>query len=163
MRVLGIDPGVTTGFIEARFDDDGFHVVRAADVTWENRFSLMYYLYCGTPQCGPLVEPPDIVIVESFHLYAHTASSQIRSDFPSVRVIGMIEAFLYNMPLSYPREYVGIVLQPASVISLVAIQPEHGNMLGSLHMIDAYKHVRYFYVTQWRSEKWKRHVHSSLP
>lgn len=160
MRVLGIDPGETTGFVEARFDDDGFHVVRAADVTWEDRFSLMYYLYCGTPHQGPLVGLPDIVIVESFRLYAHTAHSQIRSDFPSVRIIGMVEAFLYMPPGYYPHEYENIVFQPASSIALVAIEKEHGMVLGSAHMIDAYKHVRYFYVTQWRTGKWKKHAHS---
>lgn len=163
MRVLGIDPGETTGFIEARFNDDDFQVVRAADVTWDNRFSLMYYLYCGTPEQGPLVEPPDVVIIESFHLYAHLAPSQIRSDFPSVRIIGMVEAFLFNWPCQWPHIFGGLVLQPASTISLVAILSEHGKMLGSLHMIDAYKHVRYFYVTQWRSGKWKKQEHSSSP
>lgn len=163
MRVLGIDPGETTGFIEARFDDDGFHVVRAADVTWENRYSLMYYLYCGTPQQGPLVGPPDIVIVESFRLYAHTAHSQIRSDFPSVRIIGMVEAFLSMLPCCTPGEFENIVFQPASSIALVAIEKDHGMLLGSAHMIDAYKHVRYFYITQWWTGKWKKHAHSSLP
>ena len=159
MRVLGFDPGETTGLVEARFDDDGFHVVHAVDVAWENRFSLMYYLYCGTPTQGPLVELPDIVIVESFHLYARKAASQIGNFFPSVRIIGMIEAFLYTWPCEYPHER-EIIFQPASNISLVAIQPEHGMMLGSAHTIDAYKHVRYFYVTQWRSGKWKKRVPS---
>jgi hypothetical protein len=159
MRVLGIDPGETTGLVEARFDDDGFHVVHAVDVTWENRFSLMYYLYCGTPRQGLLIEPPDIVIVESFRLYAHTAHSQIRSDFPSVRIIGMVEAFLYNYPCKIPCEHSEIVFQPASSIALVAIEKEHGMVLGSAHMIDAYKHVRYFYITQWRSGKWIKRAH----
>jgi hypothetical protein len=163
MRVLGIDPGETTGFVEARFDDDGFHVVRAADVTWENRFSLMYYLYCGTPQQGPLIEPPDIVIVESFRLYAHTAHSQIRSDFPSVRVIGMVEAFLYNLPCCRPGVFEDIVFQPASSIALVAIEISHRDLVRTVHQSDAYKHVRYFYITQWRSGKWKKHARSSSP
>lgn len=159
MRVLGFDPGETTGLVEARFDDDGFHVVHADVVTWEDRFSLMYHLYCGMSKQGPLVEPPDIVVIEQFRLYAHTAHSQIRSFFPSVRIIGMIEAFLYNYPCAIPCERASLVLQPASCIALVAILPEHTQFLHSKHSMDAYKHVRYFYETQWRSGKWKKREH----
>jgi len=87
--------------------------------------------------------PIEAVVIESFHLYAHKAKAQIGNTFPSVQVIGIIEAFCYTHGI---REK--IVFQSASEIARTLIRPEHEHLLTSEHMRDAYKHARLWLIKQ---------------
>jgi hypothetical protein len=139
-RIVAIDPGLTTGYVDLQlsFSDASIRIVRAEEVRWERRFELEKLLF-GAEEMPP-DDWPHVVVVESFRLYAHKAKDQINNDFPSVRVIGTLEAFLNHRQIMNR-----LVLQPASVTALVAIEPEHARILGaSEHMKDAYKHARYY-------------------
>lgn len=115
---------------------DDFQLTQAGQIPWQERFSCLKKLIIEDLPCW--------IVVESFRLYEHKAQDQVNSDFPSVRVIGAIEAYL---------EGVGrldrLVLQPASVRSRVQILNEHKPMLvNKVHAHDAYQHLRYFFVTK---------------
>lgn len=148
MRIVGIDPGETTGFVDVRLYNNGNHVVVAKLVTWENRFTLDELIW-GMPitkfdDFSPPVPPPDAVVVESFRLYAHAAANQINHDFPSVRIIGIVETVL-NAAGCLDR----LFFQPASIRQSVQIPEEVKETLGSSpHTQDAYCHVRYFVITK---------------
>lgn len=83
---------------------------------------------------------PDVIIMESFRLYAHEAQNLIGSDFPSCQVIGMVEARLFEM-----HKLGKLVYQPAYNTKGVIVLPEHTSKVGgSEHRKDAYKHLRYY-------------------
>ena len=146
MRVIGIDPGQTTGYVDIHLNGSSWQVVDAQEITWDERFRLGPLL-AGTPSDNIVGPPlPDYVVVEQFTLYAHKAQEQIGSHFPSARVIGTLEAYMYDAGI-IDR----LIFQPASVRSLVKIMPAHEAILtGSPHKRDAYQHARYFLVTHLR-------------
>ena len=129
MIVLGIDPGQTTGVVCLVNGEVDF----TQEVPWDLRLSSFCDMF--------KVMRPDLIAVESFHLYPHRAQSQIGSIFPSVEVIGIVQAFAWTFFWDVP-----IVWQTASMIKLVAILPEHQRLVKhSEHLQDAYKHTRLAY------------------
>ena len=138
MNILAIDPGKTTGIVvcqTAKEMIDGklpFGVMIAEDLLWEDRFLLREY-----------IRTSDIVICESFNLYPGAAQGQahIRSDFPSIQVIGLIQAYMYELNKGEP------IMQMPSMRKRSLILPEHQAALKGLkHARDAYKHARYYIV-----------------
>jgi hypothetical protein len=148
MRIVGIDPGQTTGYVDVDFNPDSGHwqVVDAREIAWGARFYLKP-LIAGDPNFGMGARPlPTWIVMEDFTLYAHKAQDQIGSHFPSVRVIGALEAYTEELGI-FPN----LILQPASVRGRIKILPEHEKWLvGSAHKKDAYQHVRYFIVTHFK-------------
>lgn len=139
--IMGWDPGETTGVCVAEWNqlETSFKVIYSSLVTWPTRL----------PRIRELIEAyqPTNTVVESFRLYESKARDQIGNDFPSVQVIGIIEAYLYMTGLQLPT------YQSASTISgrpPVQILPEHQGLLylGTAAMMehsnDAYKHMRYW-------------------
>lgn len=145
MRILAFDPGKTTGFCEAIVDptNSNIQIVNSCTLAWERRF-FVHELLQGTCE-APL---PDVVVVESFHLYAHKAQELIGSIFPSVQIIGTLEAYAFELGI-IDR----IVYQPASVMSRVELL-EYGKLLApSPHARDAFKHLRYYVVMNIKRRK----------
>jgi hypothetical protein len=142
MRIVSFDPGEHTGFCEANVDGDTFEVVKSTTIVWEERFELVPQLLVGTDK-APL---PDVIVVEMFRLYGHKAQAQVGNDFPSSQMIGVIQTYAHMLNLLDK-----VVLQPASVMSRVKILDEHAPSLHrSEHARDAYKHLRYYVVTEVR-------------
>ncbi len=135
--VVAFDPGVTTGYVSAKWTGDkDFDLYDVEAITWGDRFSQIKNLL--------RFSTPDYIVIEDFRLYHHRMESQIGKDFPSVQVIGTIQTYCYEMDYQYR-----IVMQPASVRSSVKIADEHLLMVGSSpHVQDAYRHLRYFIITQ---------------
>lgn len=132
--IIGIDPGRTTGFVRLYATEAGLVVQQAHEIPWNDRFSLLDILaFCGS--LSPLH-----VVVESFRLYEDKARDQIGNDFPSVQVIGIVEAGLYRAGILSCLHY-----QSASLKMRVKIVHEN-ELPASPHVRDAYQHARYFYV-----------------
>jgi len=149
-KIVAIDPGGTTGVCaieETASHVEGvpdFQVVMVEEILWENRLTFFEALFYGrltTINGEPLL--PDVVVIESFRLRPGRAMEQIGSNFPSVRVIGIVEAFValcINEPL--------LVFQEPSIIGRCEILAEHASMFrGLIHAGDAYRHARYYHLT----------------
>jgi hypothetical protein len=140
IRIVSFDPGYVTGFCEAIWNpgDDDFLVVKSSTIDWPSRHTGVRDLLLGTGE----VPLPSVIVAESFRLYAHKAQDQIGQDFPSARILGVIETYAYEYGVLNT-----MILQPASVMSRVQIRPEHKSSLDkSEHARDAYKHLRYWIV-----------------
>lgn len=144
--IIAFDPGRTTGLVVAYYYNDGhFEIVRADEIRWRDRFEktkkIVYeYAYnmvdTHSRACA--------IIIEDFKLRKDKAIEQAGDDMPSSQVIGIIEAYadLYGSLHLIKK-------QMPSVTSRVAILDRHVQLLGSSeHMKDAYKHIRYFIVSQ---------------
>lgn len=144
MRILGFDPGKSTGYVDIDLPaitagDPGIAVAASSVLPWDDRFQI-YNLIDGRMYDTGL---PDVIVVESFHLYAGFAKQQINNDFPSSQVIGIIHAYAHLLGVLDK-----VILQPASCISKVAIPQHLGSRIDrSEHARDAFKHVRYYIVT----------------
>lgn len=130
MKILAIDPGHTTGVVlgesEGRTD---LKLLAAFELAWNDRFKLYEMAYY-----------PAVIVIEDFRLYEHKAMSQVNSDFPSVKIIGMMELVCYLTGTT-------LVTKMPSVKNSVKILEEHKEMLGkSPHIQDAYKLLRYYAI-----------------
>ncbi len=135
MYIVSFDPGETTGVVVGNWvADREFGIVHAEEIFWTERFVR--------PEIILSSWMPEYIVIESFRLYPHAARTQIGKDFPSAQVIGTIETYA-NMLGLLDRVH----KQPASVRSSVQIEPKHKVMLeSSVHVADAYKHLRYFII-----------------
>jgi hypothetical protein len=147
MIIVAIDPGSTTGVCIIREQPSvecGFQVVSVWQIPWEQRTSFFMALFNGTfatDNGKPLL--PEIVVIEAFRLRPGRAMEQVGSIFPSVRIIGIIEAFI---EISLPKPL--MVFQEPSVIGRVEVLPEHKEALsGLIHATAAYMHARYYHLT----------------
>ena len=137
-RILGIDPGRTTGYVDIDLHENGeYRVADVAEIAWENRFDLLDFIGASWPDGQPHL--PDIIVVESFRLYPHKAKSQIGNDFPSSQVIGIIELSAHIHHISY-----NVLFQPASSIARVKVLQD---LSAADDIRDAYKHARLYIVT----------------
>ena len=148
MYILSVDPGYTTGICIAKCDADEFEVIEAEEVKWALYHKAFHSLLSGmhSPQGVPLTF--DFVIVENFRLRFDKALTQVGQTFPSVKVISAVETFLwlYNRAPS-------LVFQEPSQHGKVKILDKHKEFVsGSEHKKDAYRHARYFWVTQVRNK-----------
>ena len=143
-RLIAIDPGQTTGYVEVMFHPETglWDVTDVREITWDCRFDLKPLVADVLVPGHPLLFP-SFVVCERFILYPHKAQDQIGSEFPSVRVIGVLEAFLWELGLLEVLRF-----QNASVRERVKVLPADLSKVGhSPHTIDAYQHIRYFIVS----------------
>ncbi len=138
--VIAFDPGKTTGVCVARVFPDRFEPYRAYEIKWQHRLGQTF---------GDLERGSEslwrAVIVEDFKLYPSKAKAQSRSGMPSSQMIGIIQALCYVVGAPTP------VLQSPSIKARSLILPEHKELLGtSAHVKDAYKHLRYWFMTEYR-------------
>jgi hypothetical protein len=144
--IVAIDPGQTTGVCAIReaHKSDDFQVVGTWQIPWEDRVTFFVALFSGTFALGKSKSLlPEVVVIENFHLRPGRALEQIGSEFPSVRVIGIVEVLV---ALCCPKPL--LIFQDPSVIGRVSILPEHEERLaGLIHAQDAYRHARYYHIT----------------
>lgn len=143
--ILAIDPGYTTGIALGENvcispNATTFDVTLARELLWEDRFNFLTF-FRNLP-------PLKAIVIEEFRLFKHRATDQINSEFPSVRVIGIVEA--YAMQFGYLDKI--IYQRPADIHiggkAALSIPPEHKAMLAfSNHATDAYLHLRYYIKT----------------
>lgn len=134
--ILSFDPGLSTGVGLARVGEGtDFDVLQLAILRWENRFAVRDYLE----------HMPDRILLESFRLYRHKAQHMVNDTFPSCEVIGIIEAYAYQLGI-LDR----VIRQPASVRQNVLVLDKHRDIVAAAgpedHPRDAYKHIRYHIV-----------------
>lgn len=140
-RIIGIDPGRTSGYVDLVIEDDGtILVAKAQEVLWDERFRFKEFLDYYAGVMLPFNMLPDAIVIEAFTLRAAEAHHQVGSDFPSVRIIGLVEAYAYELDI-LDR----IVFQPATLKEFVKKKHE---LPASEHVLDAYKHARYFIVRE---------------
>lgn len=140
---VSIDPGGTTGFValyhpSGTIDPNTYTVHTALEVTFNNRFWYRNWLIEHRDQIG-------VIILERFKLFSNqkTMQAQINSEFPSVRIIGIIEAYAETLAL-FDR----IVFQEPNDRKSAQIPKIHWKALGpSDHVKDAYRHARYHSLT----------------
>ena len=141
--IVSIDPGGTTGFCSLYFTGgvitpDQYTVQTALEVTFSNRFWYQRYFSEQRDQIG-------VIILERFKLFGKqsTMNGQINSEFPSVRIIGIVEAFAHMYGL-----HDKIVFQEPNDRKSAQIPKVHWAALGpSDHVKDAYRHARYYALT----------------
>ena len=121
--------------------DKDIEVVMAEQIPWDRRKEDLWALFTATFREGLPV--PQYTVVENFRLRPGRAMEQVGSTFPSVEVIGLIEAFQF-----VTKNYFKLVYQEPAIISRVQVLPEHAPLfVGKPHAADAYRHARYFCVT----------------
>lgn len=138
--VVAIDPGKTTGFCVLScpagvIDPNTYDVYQASEVEWSNRFFFrtFFSLYHDSIKA---------IVIERFKLFRNpkTMEAQINSEFPSVRIIGIVEAYaeLFNLGNK-------IIFQEPNDRKSAQIPRIHHAALGhSDHVRDAYRHGRYW-------------------
>lgn len=151
--VIGIDPGKTTGVCIARLPTarpdipeisarlGEIEVLAAYEILWDFRLEDIETLF-STPRVGGV----EAIIVEAFHLYPNKAEAQIGSSFPSVQIIGIVEAMarVYLPKINPPR----IHMVPAGNHKNVAILDSAPTVLSSpsAHIRDAYQLARLYQI-----------------
>lgn len=143
MKICGIDPGQTTGvcLIEDHDDSNDFQVLNVWQIPWENRLTFFKALLTCTFTNGESLVP-EVVVIESFRLRPGRAMEQVGSEFPSVRIIGIVEALL-SLCIPQPP----LIFQEPSVTARVNIlSDDQPILLGLVHASDAYKHARYYHL-----------------
>lgn len=142
--VIAVDPGRTTGVCVAQYrgvTPEGIQdfSVSCMELEWDDRWGLEALLH--------RFDPSDAVVVcESFNLYPEAARGQanIRSDFPSVQVIGILQAYAHKAGYE-------VVFQMPATRKTVRILEWHKVDVGkSPHCQDAYRHARYYIVTHYK-------------
>jgi hypothetical protein len=151
--VIGIDPGKTTGVCIARLPTarpeepeagtrlGEIEVINAYEILWDFRLEDIEGLF-STPPGGRV----EAVVIESFHLYPDKAEAQIGSSFPSVQIIGIVEAMMHiYLPKFQPAR---ICLVPAGNHKSVAILDTAPTVLNgnSAHIKDAYQLARLYQI-----------------
>jgi hypothetical protein len=129
-RITVIDPGETTGVCQMRYlGKRDFEVLFIDQIPWNRRFRMREF-----------IQGVHHIVIERFALYASHSKDMINNEFPSVRIIGICEAYMNEFDMLDAVTY-----QPASVMTNVAILPQHAEYVkGSEHKKDAYRHGRYF-------------------
>jgi hypothetical protein len=143
---LSIDPGGTTGFTafnvpNGLVDPETYSIHTALEVTFDNRFWFNHFLIAHRDQIG-------LIILERFKLFDNQKKmkAQINSEFPSVRVIGIVEAYAHLLDLHNL-----IVFQEPNDRLSAQIPHDHYKALGpSSHVRDSYRHWRYYALTHRR-------------
>jgi len=135
---MALDPGETAGLVVTIFDHQKFELVQVGE-----------FAYAGIiGSLSTMLEDfkPKVVICESFRLYQHKAKAQIHSSFPTVEMIGMLKAVCWLNGLDDP------IMQSPTCKGNVNILPRHRLTVGSSpHVQDAYRHFRYWWITEYRS------------
>lgn len=140
------DPGLTSGFCSAiHTSGKDFKIVASMEIPWEARFKIFNLMYVNRANITG-------IIIEEFRLFSNkiTLNSQINSEMPSCRIIGIIElsAALCKLDCVY--------FQTPSQRLNVEVSPEHAKQLmRSRHAIDSYRHLKYFILTSARKNNGK--------
>lgn len=142
--ILSFDPGATTGCtIAEHVHGTEFQVFQSLEYTWQDRFQIFNLIYTNRMSIKAIV-------IERYRLFADptTLRSQIGSEIPSARVIGIVELSAKVCKLDC------IHFQDPNQRLQVGVLPEHKKLIKrSRHCIDSYLHLRYFILTIARKER----------
>lgn len=140
--IIAFDPGLTSGVCIAQHTSGKqFKVVNSLEIAWNDRFKIFNLLYSNRTKITAIV-------IEEFRLFANktTLNSQINSEMPSSRIIGIIELSAALCKLTSC-----ITFQTPAERKNVSVLPEHvSHLVRSRHTIDAYLHLRYYVLTTYR-------------
>lgn len=130
--ITAIDPGATTGVTQLKYTTGrDFELVYCGEVKWERRFALRDF-----------VEGSEHIVIERFALYESHSKAMINNEFPSVRIIGIVDAYCNEFNL-LDR----VTFQTADSMKMVQVLDIHKERTkGSEHKKDSYKHGRYYIV-----------------
>lgn len=147
--IIGIDPGATTGLAIAEHTSGReFKLLQTLEYSWKDRFKIFNFIYVSRAVIKTIV-------VEEYRLFENkiTLNSQIGSEIPSARVIGIIElaAYLSNLNcivFQKPSDIHGRDPVTKRANYTLSIVPEHKPFIQkSKHCLDAYFHVRFHILT----------------
>lgn len=135
--IVGIDPGYTTGFCALHNIQSGdqFDVLTAVEIEWTQRLSFFSVFLFNNRKA--IIE----IVIERFVLFGYedAIKSQINSEMPAARVIGVIEGIAECCGLTSK-----LVFQEPRDRRQVGIIPEHRDQVGlRRHNQDAYRHARF--------------------
>jgi len=144
-EIIAIDPGKTTGFVHFEVDMAAekypFIPVEMREIEWEEHwafFSILQHVLENEASVNT------ILVVEDFRLFAHEASTQINSDFPSSQIIGVCK-------------YIAAITRTEMVLQMASVKrqfsgknidkwfPSNTKLPTSLHIRDAISHALYLY------------------
>jgi hypothetical protein len=149
--ILGFDPGGCTGVAIAEHSSGrDFQLVQSLEYPWIDRFKIFNLIYSNRTRIKA-------VVVETYRLFANelTLHSQVGSEIPSARVIGIVElsAKICKLDCLYFQD-------PGRRLE-VSLLPEHKKLIGrstkypnrqSEHCLSAYLHLRYHILTTARKK-----------
>lgn len=130
--LLGIDPGLRTGFSFVDEIDGDVRVLSEGSVHFND---IVDWIAEELPSDAM----PERIVCESFQLFGSKAKQQIGSEFETVQVIGMMK-FIAKL------HGVSIEMQPPS-IKPIAVKFSGRRPVGThdkSHHVDAYNHVIYW-------------------
>lgn len=145
---IAVDPGTTSGLVVARDvkSPTDFTLSYVAEISWSNRFMFLDLIRDN-------YQSVETIIIEDFRLYKSKAKDQINSQFPSVSVKAVIEtaAYQYNIfdRIHYQMAYCIHRTVNGRMQSTVKLLDQHVDQLAKRnHAKDAYRHLRYYLITQ---------------
>ena len=144
-EIIAIDPGKTTGFVHFEVDMEAEQYplipVEMREIEWDEHWAFLSEMEWRLENRGT---EKIILVVENFRLYAHEASAQINSDFPSSQIIGVCK-------------YIAAVTNTEMVLQMASVKqqfsgrdidqwfPPDTKLPTSLHVRDAISHALYLY------------------
>lgn len=153
MKILAIDPsgnffegkGVTGWALYSEDKPKSVGQIRSIEYPtqinyWQEHLNLIELLQ------------PELVVIEEYKLYAHTAKSQIGSEFETIQLIGIIKYYCKNnniklvlQPAKIKIRYTNEILLHKNIIT--TDQKKNYYILGiqtTNHILDAVRHAEYF-------------------
>lgn len=135
--IIGVDPGYRTGVcvLNNIQSGDQFSVFTSIEVEWPQRLSFFAVLLRN--HRNAILE----IVIERYVLFGYedAIKTQINSEMPAARVIGVIEGIAECCGLTSK-----LVFQEPRDRRQVGIIPEHRDQVGlSRHNQDAYRHARF--------------------
>jgi hypothetical protein len=144
-EIIAIDPGKTSGFAHFEVDfyaeEHPFTPVAMREIEWDEHWSFFLNLQHALENCAP---EHTIVVVENFRLYAHEASHQINSDFPSSQIIGVCKYITITTGIELVLQMASVKRQFPSGELRKWFSPQT-RLPTSLHIRDAISHALYLY------------------
>lgn len=135
-QVLGIDPGLTTGW--SLLQDPWGHMIVEGQESFER---MPAFLHGFQNHYGPV----ETIVMEDYQLFKHKALQQSGSKLETTQVIGMVKmwAFFYGIPIILQSPQVKTI---AERLSGRVPKGAHKNS----HHVDAYNHAIYWLQSQGR-------------
>lgn len=148
VKVLALDPGETTGFVQAVVEEfgDTIYVQIEEMGQWGNKTTLSEHLG---------LFKVDEIVIEDYIIYPNRVRSHIGDRVLTARVIGMIEwiAFYhYNLGLNYQMASQAKQRWPNSRIDSY-LSPLRHRTITSVHVKDALRHLLTFIEIRLGTEK----------
>jgi len=148
VKVLALDPGETTGFVQAVVEEFGDAIYVQIEETgqWGNKTTLSEHLG---------LFKVDEIVIEDYIIYPNRVRSHIGDRVLTARIIGMIEwiAFYhYNLGLNYQMASQAKQRWPNSRIDSY-LPLCWDTLIRSVHVKDALRHLLTFIEIKFGTEK----------